>query len=213
MEDFFVQYGPIVGYIALLLGSFVEGESFVLTAGFLAFKGYLSLPVTIAVAFTGSVVADQLLYFMGRAYGPRYLSKRPKMKERAERAFTLLHRYNVWFILGFRFVYGIRTVSPLVIGTSGISVKRFAILNVIAGIIWATVSCYAGYYLGYFFADNLSQGIDLAVRFQQYTVGGIIGLILLIAGFVIYRRKRHKKRQVRAENLLKNSCDTASKKD
>ena len=41
-------------------------------------------------------------------------------------------------ILGFRFLYGLRSVTPFVIGMSGISWLRFALLNVIGAGIWAS---------------------------------------------------------------------------
>lgn len=190
MEQLLIEYGPMLGYFILLLGSFVEGESVVLTAGYFSYKGYLSLPVIMAVAFTGSVCADQLIYFLGRWYGPGYLEKRPRMKAQAARAFDLLHRYHLWFILGFRFIYGIRTISPFVIGASGIAVKRFAVLNFIAAAIWATSSCYAGYLLGYFFADEIEYAIAQAIKFQKFTILGILSTIALTAGILYWRRRR-----------------------
>jgi membrane protein DedA with SNARE-associated domain len=193
VEELLVEYGPTVGYIVLLLGSFVEGESVVLTAGFFSYKGYLSLPLIILISFSGSLFADQLLFFLGRIYGPGMLERKPALREKAHKAFALLHRYHIWFILGFRFIYGIRTVSPFVIGASGISVKRFAILNVIAAAIWAVLSCCAGYLLGYFFADEIEYAISQAIKFQKYTVSGILILLTSIAVYLYYRRKKQKK--------------------
>jgi membrane protein DedA with SNARE-associated domain len=193
VEELLMEYGPTVGYIVLLLGSFVEGESVVLTAGFFSFKGYLSLPLIILISFSGSLFADQLLFFLGRIYGPGMLERKPALKDKAHKAFALLHRYHIWFILGFRFIYGIRTVSPFVIGASGISVKRFAILNVIAAAIWAVLSCCAGYLLGYFFADEIDYAISQAIKFQKYTVTGILVLLTSIAVYLYYRRKKKKK--------------------
>ena len=193
MEDFLIQYGPLAGYAILLLGSFVEGESIVLTAGFFAFKGYLSLPLIMMIAFTGSVTADQILFFLGRAYGPGWLAKKPHLKEKADKAFALLIKYNIWFIMGFRFIYGIRTISPFVIGTSGISIKRFAILNIIAGAIWAVSSCLLGYMLGYWFADEIEQAIKLAIKFQKIIVTGVILLLVGIGVWHYYRKKQKHK--------------------
>lgn len=193
MEEALIQYGPMVGYIVLLLGSFVEGESVVLTAGFFAYKGYLSLPLIMLIAFLGSLCADQLLFFLGRIYGPGMLERKPALKEKAEKAFGMLHHYHVWFILGFRFVYGIRTVSPFVIGASGISIKRFAILNVIAAAIWATLSCYAGYLLGYFFADEIEYAMEQAIKFQKYTIGGLLLFLTVLGTYFYMKRKKNKK--------------------
>jgi len=194
VEKLFLEYGPFIAYVILLLGSFVEGESIVLTAGFLSYKGYLSLPLIMLISFTGTLFADQLLFFIGRWYGPGLLERRPKLKEKSARVFNLLHRYHTWYILGFRFVYGVRVASPLVIGAAGIPVRRFVILNLIAAVIWAVLSCWAGYLLGYFFADQIETIIQKAIQFQKVTISIIV---LIIAGISLYFywRKRHNQKQ------------------
>ncbi len=166
------------GYFAVFLGSMIEGESVVLTAGFLAHKGYLSLPKIIALSFFGTLIADQGLYHLGRYQGIRLLSRFPRLKPRADRAFRLLHRYDGYFILAFRFIYGIRTVSPVVIGISGIPLKRFTILNLIAAFIWAVLSCLVGYFFG-----------DVVMNQQSYLSKYIFGgfLILALIGYGIYK--------------------------
>lgn len=200
LEQLFLEHGPHIAYGILFLGSLVEGESFVLTAGFLAFKGFLSFPLIVGISFGGSVLADQLIFFAGHHYGPGVINKHPRFKKRADRAFALLHKYNVWFIMGFRFIYGIRTISPFIIGASGISIKRFMILNIISGAFWAIISCGAGYLLGYFFADALEEGLQTAVRYQWITLGVLAGIIALVA-VIIYLKKRHTQKTENKESL------------
>lgn len=185
MEQLLIEYGPTLGYIILLIGSFVEGETVVLTAGFLSYKGYLSLPWIIVISFLGSLIADQLLFYVGRYYGPGLIERKPALKEKSKRIFDLLHRYNVGFILSFRFIYGIRVASPLVIGASGISIKRFTILNLIAAVIWATISCFAGYMIGYWFADAVDAIIAKVIKFEKMLIIGV-GILALLA-FIGYK--------------------------
>lgn len=143
------------GYVAVFLGSLVEGESVIFIAGFFAHEGYLSLPKIILVSFTATLFADQALYFVGRHYGNAWLDRFPSLRPRAEKAFNLLKRYDNIFILSFRFIYGIRTISPVVIGASGVGVKRFMILNLIAAAIWSVGSCVAAYYFAYIMMEYL----------------------------------------------------------
>lgn len=191
MEDFIQQYGQTVGYIILLLGSFIEGESVVLTVSFLAFKGYFNIYLVTLIAFCGTLAADQTMFFVGRAYGPGLLERRPKLKEKSARIFEMLHKHQVVFILTFRFIYGIRNASPLIIGTAGIPVRRFVILNVISAAVWAIISCTGGYLLGYFFSDEIDYVIQQAIKFQHVFVGSIIGLV---GAFLLYRWYKRKKR-------------------
>jgi membrane protein DedA with SNARE-associated domain len=166
------------GYIAVFLGSLVEGESIIFMAGFLAHEGYLSLPKIILISFFGTLFADQGLYFVGRYYGNPFLDRFSSLRERAEKAFSLLRRYDNIFILSFRFIYGIRIISPIVIGASGVGFKRFLILNFVAAIIWSVSSCVAAYY----FAAIIMDKIHLLPKI-------ILGIALLGGGlgYGVYR--------------------------
>lgn len=62
--------------------------------------------------------------------------------------FRLLHRHQFWLILGFRFLYGIRVVTPFIIGASGMKPARFLLLDLLGGLIWSVVIGVAGYLFG-----------------------------------------------------------------
>lgn len=49
------------GYAALAVGTFLEGETILVIAGFLAHRGYLSMDLVILSAFLGTFFGDQLL--------------------------------------------------------------------------------------------------------------------------------------------------------
>lgn len=193
MESWLQEYGAIVIYLATLVGSFVEGESVILTASALSYKyEQISLLTLMTLAFTGSLCADQLLFFIGRRYGPRMIENRQSLKDASERVFYHLHKHSTLFILSFRFIYGIRTASPLIIGAAGVDIKRFAILNFIAAFFWSVISCSAGYLIGYFFADSIEDFIVNLGKYQKYAAFGVVGVAILI-GIYIYIRRRKKR--------------------
>ncbi len=172
MQEFIENWG----YIAVFLGSLVEGESVIFMAGFLAHEGYLSLSKIIIVSFLGTLLADQALYYVGRHYGNHILDRFPSFKVRAERAFQLLRRYDTLFILSFRFIYGIRIISPVIIGSSGVGVKRFMILNFLAALIWSVGSCVIAYYFAHLIMDeaHLLPRILLGILL----IGGGLGYLI-----------------------------------
>jgi len=170
------------GYIAVFLGSLIEGESVIFIAGFFAHEGLLSLPKIIIVSFMGTLFADQILYFVGRLYGNPFIERFPSFRPRAERAFQLLRRYDNIFILIFRFIYGIRIISPVVIGASGVGVKRFLILNFIAAIIWSVGSCVTAYYFAHLIMEEL------------HLISKIILGLLIIGGGIWYGIRKWRKR-------------------
>jgi membrane protein DedA with SNARE-associated domain len=184
----FIEFVKDWGYLAVFLGALVEGESVILTASSLAFFGYLDIYKIMVVAFISTVFADQSLYHVGRHYGVSFFDKYPRFKPASDRAFKLLHRFDIWFILSFRFIYGIRTISPVVIGASGVEIKRYTILNLIAAFIWTVISCWGGYTLG----EAMMKILENIHIIQKYIIGFFLFLILLILGFSVWKKKKNK---------------------
>jgi membrane protein DedA with SNARE-associated domain len=114
MEALIAHYG----YLAVLVGTFLEGETILILAGFAAHRDYLQLPWVIIAAFLGTLFGDQLFFFLGRRHSEYLLSRSPHWRPRLERAERLIHNYRVPIILGFRFLYGLRSVIPFALGMS-----------------------------------------------------------------------------------------------
>ena len=172
MMDTLITFVQKWGYLAVFLGALVEGESVILTASGMASQGYLDLKYTMLFAFLGTTIADQLLYMLGYKYGDAIFRKFPKLQKPANRAFGLLHKYDVWFIIVCRFIYGIRVASAIVIGAAKIKPCRFIPLNILSAIIWAVISCTLGYYLGQFMVKIMEKADDIQKTIFLY-VGGI----------------------------------------
>lgn len=136
------------GYFAILIGTFLEGETILVLGGFAAHRGFLELPWVMVAAFLGSFCGDQLYFFLGRSKGEQLLNKRPAWKAKSARVLSLMDRHQVALILGFRFLYGVRTVTPFLLGSAGIAPARFIVLNMIGASIWAVVVGSLGYLFG-----------------------------------------------------------------
>ncbi|MBI3707285.1 MAG: DedA family protein [Proteobacteria bacterium] len=184
MEELIGTYG----YPAVLVLSFFEGETVVVIAGFAAHRGYLSFPWVVAAAFCGTLFGDQLYFQIGRRWGDRLLDTHPALRPTAQRALALFHRYDTWFVLGFRFVYGIRTASPFVIGMSTMSAPRFFTLNAISAAIWATAIAGAGYLFG----NAIEMVLGDIKRIEEYVLAALVlaGIALAVAGRLRGRRRR-----------------------
>lgn len=186
MESFlaFVQEW---GYIAVFLGAIVEGETVILTASALSALGYLNFYKVMAITFCTTVVVDQGLFMVGRRYGPAFFERFPKLRPRADKAFRLLHRFDKWFILLFRFIYGIRVISPIVIGAAHVEHKRFAPLNVLSALIWTGVSCYSGYMMGDVL-EKLLENLEVAKHYLMLGVGALV--VIAVAYWCWKKRKK-----------------------
>jgi len=150
------------GYLALMIGTFLEGETILVASGFLAHQGYVKLSWVIVFAFFGTYAGDQLYFFLGRLKGMGFIEKKPGWKAKSARVFDLLKTHQIAVIIGFRFLYGIRTVTPFIIGASGISPFRFIIWNAIGAATWAA----AVGALGYIFGHSVEVFLDDAKKYE-----------------------------------------------
>lgn len=185
MEQF-INFVQEWGYWAVFFGSLVEGESVILTASSMAAAGYLSLPKIMIIAFFGTLIADQVLYIVGRYYGPSVFEKFPRLIKSSDKAFKLLNKYDALFIIVSRFIYGIRITSAVVIGAGGVPPHRYIPLNFISAVIWTVVSCLGGYMLG----DVMVSIIKNFELVQKYFFIGFFAFAILAAGFLGWRKKR-----------------------
>ena len=159
------------GYWALIVGTALEGEAILVVAGYLAHRGYLQLPLVIAAAMFGTFVGDQVFFQLGRQSGEAFLARRPHWQAKADRARHLFNRHRIVLVMGFRFMYGIRTISPFVIGMSGFSRNLFMLLNAASATLWAIVIGGAGY----FFGRVLEQVLNDAKHFERPIILAILG--------------------------------------
>ena len=162
------------GYLTIFIGTALEGEIILVIAGFAAYTGYLELYKVILVGFAGSLIGDQIFFFIGRTHGRAFLERRPRWQKKAEWIHQVLHRHKYWLLLAFRFMYGIRTVTPFAIGTSEISTKLFVVFNAIGAALWAVA--FAGG--GYLFGTTMEHFVQ---NFRHYQKEAFIGLAVLIA--------------------------------
>jgi membrane protein DedA with SNARE-associated domain len=182
LESFVATYG----YPALLTGALLEGETIVIIAGILAHSGYLQLPWVIGIAFCGAFFADQFFFQVGKRKGKQFIEKRPNWEPRIDRVRRFLVGYQIIAVLGYRFIYGMRTITPIVIGASGFSTRRFVLLNLCSTLLWAVAISSAGYFFG--------QVIEAVLRdFRRYELAVMLGIAAVAGGVWFYRYRLRKR--------------------
>jgi membrane protein DedA with SNARE-associated domain len=182
IEQTIAHYGGYF-YLVTLIWTALEGETFVLLAGYAASHGLLSLPLLVMCAWIGSFCGDQFYFMLGRRYGTRVLRRFPKWQSGVDRALRLLERYDTGFILSFRFVYGVRNFSSFAMGMSPLRWSRFLILNFVAAGLWAVV--FAGG--GYMFGEALSAMLGDAAEILGLIA---LGIFIVVVAYLVHRQKR-----------------------
>ena len=178
LESFVGQYG----YFALLAGAFMEGETTIVLAGFAAQLGLLELPWVILVAFAGTLGADQVSFFLGRRHSGVFLpalSKRPVWQGRINRVQRLVEKYRLALILGFRILYGVRSVTPFVFGMSRVSVSYFLLLSSLSALVWVGIVGTVGYLFGSALEMVIGDFRDFIFKILAVTAV-IVGLVWMV---------------------------------
>lgn len=188
MEEFLDQYG----YIALMVGTFFEGETAILVAASLIYQGLFEIPSTVFFGFAGSFVSDWLYFIIGKANGKYFVSRRPKLQEKLFPVQRFFEKHHMQVLLTYRFLYGFRVLIPLMIGMSTISPKKFLLFSVASGLLWAGIVSSLGYLIGRFldletsvFEQNIGYiiagfaafGITLGIVLKKFTFKKIVGEI------------------------------------
>ena len=184
LQSFIENYG----YAAILVGTFLEGETILILAGLAAHQGYLALTGVIFAGFAGSLCGDQLFFYLGRRHSQAVLSRRPSWKSKAEKVRKMMNRFQTPMILSFRFLYGLRTVAPFVIGMSPVSFKKFILFNAAGALVWAAAIASGGYLFG----RALEVFIGKLKSYEIYIMGSVAIAGLLVWIFHFYRRRRQR---------------------
>lgn len=152
-KDFVLHWGAW----AVAIGTFFEGETIVVAARAMAHKGLLTFRSVAIAAFIGSTLGDTTWFLAGRYFGRDFLDRNPKWHKRSLRIQSFTQRFGIFFVLIFRFIYGIRTVTPAVLGATHYPVGRYLFLNAISAAIWAVCFTALGWGLGEGIREVLSR--------------------------------------------------------
>ncbi len=180
-------------YLITFVWTALEGETFVIFAALAAQKGYLNIAALFGSAWLGSFFGDQMFFFAGRFFGARITARYPGIKPKLDKALGWLEKYATFFVLSYRFMYGIRNVSGIAIGMSRLPWKKFVWLNLAAAFIWAAAFCGAGYLFGDVIkklGKQKEEVVDYSVREFMLVALGVFAIVIIIRLWGIYRERR-----------------------
>jgi membrane protein DedA with SNARE-associated domain len=165
------------GYLAVFVGTFLEGETVLILAGVMAHGGYLNLPSVILAAFLGGLSADQIMFHIGRRRGASILAHRPKWNIRVQQAIGLINRARTPLMIVFRFLYGLRIVTSFALGMTNVSAIKFLFYNIAGALVWSSAIASGGYLFGKALEIILGD-----VKRYEY----LIFLLVIMAGLLLW---------------------------
>ena len=155
-------------------------------AGFVVWKGELTLIGVTLAGTAGSLAGSLVAYFVGGYGGLPLLERYGKYvlirKSELDLAHAWFGRYGETAVLVSRVLPIVRTFISLPAGVARMDVKKFSLYTVLGSLPWCFGLAYVGVLLGPHWSDleALFRYLDIVV------IAGIIGLV----GYLIYHRKR-----------------------
>lgn len=172
----------------LVIFPLLPGDSLLFAAGAIAARGNLSTPILMLSLSLAAIIGDAVNYHIGKFLGPEVLkSKRMRFikPEYIERTQRFYDKYGGKTIIFARFVPIVRTFAPFLAGVGTMTYARFALFNVVGGIVW--VVCFVG--AGALFGD-------LPIVKKNFTLV-ILAIIVLsiMPGVIEYYKARKELRE------------------
>ena len=167
------------GYALIFVAAAAEGDATLLTATFLARRGYLRLDLVMLVAATATVVINQVYFWLGRRYGPMRLAAIREHRA-SSRVFAWVEKRGLPFVVGSRFVYGFRIAIPAACGATRMSPLTFSIGDVIGSVLWVGVIGGGGYAIGHVLTIMFDD-----LRRHEWWIGDLLflGALILLARY------------------------------
>ncbi|CAA6806751.1 MAG: Unknown protein [uncultured Campylobacterales bacterium] len=145
MEDILSSLSTY-GYILLFLYSFGGGFVAIVGAGVLSYMGNMDITTSIVVACIANIIGDSFLFYMARNNKASIKTHLVKHKRKLALSILWMRRKGDLIVFVQKYIYGVKTLIPIVMGMSKYSYTRFNILNIFASILWALVFGLSGYY-------------------------------------------------------------------
>jgi membrane protein DedA with SNARE-associated domain len=193
-DGLIAQYGYFGIILLLILGGLgvpIPEEAPIVLAAILSHKGAMHWLPALGACFTGVLIGDFVVYFLGYFYGEKVLSFRLTRKfltrAREEQIKGYFHRHGIKILIVGRFAVGFRTAAYLTAGILRLPFLRLLLADLFA----ASLSTFLMFGLGYWFADWVEAGLR---ELKHYIV---VIVFLIVVGWVGYSYYKARKRRGR----------------
>ncbi len=176
-------------YLILLPLTIIEGPIVTITASFLASLGYLNVFIVYGISVLGDVIADSLLYLLGRigrhTIIPRYGRFVGITEERLHFAEEHYKKHLMKTIF-FGKVTNVPNITILITaGASRVNFKKYFLIVFIAEILKQPILVFIGYYFG---KSYISIEKVLGSIYKALAIIFIAAIFLYIVYRIIMRR-------------------------
>lgn len=172
----------------LVVTPFLPGDSLLFAAGAIIAKPETDLSVLLmcALLIVAAILGDLVNYHAGKYIGVHAFSGRYRLLkvEYLTRTQAFYDKHGGKTIIYARFIPIIRTFAPFVAGIGAMRYSRFAVYNVVGGVLWVTLFLFAGYFFG---------GLPMIRSNFTYVIFGIILVSILPPIIEVFRERARSK--------------------
>ena len=186
MDEYLAQYG----YIAIVVGTFFEGETTVLLGGIFSKLRYMDLDRVMLWAFTGTMLGDCTFFFLGKSVGRNVIEKYEFLRSKIPLANRIIKRYGNFILFLVRFFVGVRGIILVLLGCTDIRKRTFFLYSTLSALLWSVAISLIGFLFGevvYIFAHDIK-------KYEIYIVPAVLtGGIALILMYRHIMKQREEK--------------------
>ncbi len=181
----FLLYIKTIGYPTMLLLMIVEGPIATILAAFLSSLGVFNVGIVGLLSFSGDVIGDIILYYIGYFGGSGMLKKaekklrvKPKIVQQIEHLFQ---KHGTRTIFAVKSTTGLCWITFIAAGAVKMDFKKFIRGSIGGGVIWSSFLVVSGYFFGYAF-EKINNYIKYAGIFV------VILAIVFYLGITYYKK-------------------------
>lgn len=127
------------GYLILAYYSFGGGMLGLIGAGILSAMGTMDITFSILIATVANFVGDTVLFYLAQTNKKEVQKYLTKHKRKIAWTNLLMRRYGWLTVFLQKYIYGVKTLVPIIMGLSRYDLKKFVVLNFFASILWGLV--------------------------------------------------------------------------
>jgi len=195
------HWGYVAIFVVVVLGNVglpLPEETVLAVAGYLVWRGELSLPLVLAVGVMSAVTGDNLGYWLGRRFGrtalPRYARWVLGHPERLQSMEAFVARRGPFAVFVARFIPGIRFMAGPLAGGLGLRFLPFLAANVLGALVYVPVAVGAGYAVGYGLGAYVERMRRVAGQVEYMVLTVALAIALGVLAWRIVQGLRHRGR-------------------
>jgi membrane protein DedA with SNARE-associated domain len=163
-------------YLILLLAAAINSATIAIMGGVASHAGHISIIWGVVFLTIGGSVFNQVYFYLGRR-SERYFHHDKVDHPKAHKITKFISHHEFIFIFIYRFLPGVRFISPFIIGASTkLSQIKFLIVDMVASFIWSAV----------FFSIGFACGAVAKKFFSKFAHYENVAFIIIIAAVVLW---------------------------